>query len=641
MTKNIRINEYKVFIYRLLLVYLAYTLCRLLFVFFNHEILHVDSIKQLISLCYYGLRFDTVIILYLNSLFIFLSLIPSKAITTKQYQKVLFYIYFIPNAVGLALNFIDFIYYRFTNTRSNVNIGESISNESNKFKLLSGFLFNYWYVFLLFFVMLFAWIYLYKVFKISKNYYKNQFKYYAYSIIILFVITILFSFGIRGDFDITTRPINIVDASSNVHNIAHSDVVLNTPFCVFRNFSNSNFKKVNFVSEKEINNLIKPIKSYNKNEGKKLNVVVFIMESFGREYLGSFNKNKKIKNYVSYTPFLDSLSNNSMIYTNAYTNGLKSIHAMPAILAGIPSFKEAFTSSIYVNTKIESLVSTLNSDGYETSFFHGAPNGSMGFLGFSHILEYQHYYGMTEYNNENDFDGTWGIWDEKFFNFMEKTITKQKKPFFATVFSLSSHDPFQVPEEYKDDFKEGDVPLHKCIKYADFALKKFFENAAKEEWFNNTLFVITGDHCNQIFYDEYNKTLNRTAIPILFFMPGDKNFKGVDNDWAQHIDIYPTVLDILGYKKPFRSWGRSLLNKNEVKPFAINYINNQYQFMYGNYICTFDGEKVTGYYHKSDGNYTKNLIGQNHSDFKEIKKTCESFVQNYYEKIIDRNLDSH
>lgn len=638
--KNIRLGEYKVFLYRIFLVYVVYTLCRLLFVAFNKELLQVDSFGELMRLCYFGLRFDNTIIIYTNALFIILSLLPIKKLATNGFQKFLFYLYFITNSVAIAFNFIDFIYYRFTFTRSTINITESIENETNKSTLFWNFFTDYWYVFLLFIITIYVWVKLYKLVKINPKQYSKNWVYYTSSIIVFIGTLPLCVAGIRGDFDHSTRPINIVDASNNVTKSAHANVVLNTPFCVVRTLSKKSFKKVNFVSEEIINQKLKPFKQYHTGDTpmKKMNVVVFIMESFAREYCGAFNTKLNSKTYQSYTPFLDSLAQHSLIFDNAYTNGLKSIHAMPAILAGIPSFKDAFTSSAYSNTESESIVSVLNSQGYTTTFFHGAPNGSMGFLGYSNILGFDHYKGMTEYGNDQDFDGTWGIWDEKFFQYMKNEITKDKQPFFATLFSVSSHDPFRVPKEYEGKFPKGEVPVHQCIGYSDFALKRFFEEASKEDWFDNTLFVITADHCNQIYEEEYYKTLNRTAIPILFYMPGNSELKGIDSDWAQHIDIYPTILDILGYNKPFRSWGRSLLNKDDVPPFVINYLNNQYQFMYGDYICTFDGEKPTGYYHKSDKNYTKNLIGQNKPEFNEIKTRCEAFLQTYFNKIVDRDL---
>ncbi len=639
--QNIRLNEYKVFLYRIFLVYVFYTLARLLFVAFNYDALHIDSFSQLMKLCYYGLRFDTVIIIYINALFIILSVLPIKKFTQKPFQRFLFYLYFITNAIGMVFNFIDFIYYRFQFSRSTIAITESIENETNKSTLLFNFFKDYWYVFLLFFVMLFVWIKLYKLVKIKEKTYTNNKVYYISSIIIFIAIIPLAISGIRGDLDHSTRPINIVDASNNVDNVAHANVVLNTPFCVIRTISKTSFKKVDFVSEETIEKEIKPFKHYHPEgtEMKKMNVVIFIIESYAREYNGAFNTKLNSPTYQSYTPFTDSLAQHSLIFDNAYTNGLKSIHAMPAILAGIPSFKDAYTSSPYSNTESESLISVLKEQGYKTTFFHGAPNGSMGFLGYSSILGFNQYKGKTEYNNDDDFDGTWGIWDEPFFRYMKDELSKDKEPFFATLFSVSSHDPFKVPKEYEGKFPIGKVPIHQCIGYTDFALKKFFQEAAKEDWFENTLFIITGDHCNQVYEPEYFKALTRTAVPILFYMPGNPDLKGIDSDWAQHIDIYPTVLDILGYDKPFRSWGRSLLNKEEVEPFVINYINNQYQFMSGDYICIFDGQKPTGYYHKSDTNFSKNLIAENRPEFVALRTKCEAFIQNYFDKIVDRNLN--
>ena len=163
--------------------------------------------------------------------------------------------------------------------------------------------------------------------------------------------------------------------------------------------------------------------------------------------MGAFNQNSNIPNYVSYTPFLDSLASKSLVFDNAFANGRKSIHGMSSVLAGIPSFKDAFTSSPYANQKIESVVSVLNLEGYDTSFFHGAPNGSMGFLGFSNILGFDHYYGKTEFGNDALFDGFWGIWDLPFFQFTKETIDTKKTPFFSTIFTVTSHEPYIIPDE--------------------------------------------------------------------------------------------------------------------------------------------------------------------------------------------------
>ena len=635
-----RYSEYKVVAYRIMLIYFFYFLARLLFYFYNKNLIQIDGIGDVASMCFYGLAFDTAAILYLNMLFIVFSILPLRINHTKKYQSFLFYLYFIPNLFGYATNFIDFIYYRFNFGRSTIAALDSLKNESNKTILLVNFLMNYWHVFVLFVLVSFFWVYLYKKVSISEVQLHSRKVYFGSSLISFLLTSTLIIGGIRGDFKKSTRPINMIDASRNVKNSSQADVVLNTPFALIRTMFSNNFKKVNFVNSITIDSLVQPIKQYKNNPKSKPNVVIFILESNAKEYFGSFNKDMKIPNYKGYTPFVDSLAQHSMIYTNAYANGYKSIHAMSSVLAGIPSFKDAFTSSPYPKQKTESLVSTLKSEGYTTSFFHGAPNGSMGFLGYANILGFDHYYGKNEYNNDADFDGVWGIWDEPFFQYFNTTISKEKQPFMATLFSVSSHEPYQVPDKYKGKFPKGDVNIHQCIGYTDYALKQFFASAKKQSWFNNTIFVFVGDHGNTIFYDEYKKEMNKNAVAMMIYKP-NSDLVGESKEYAQQIDLYPTILDLMGYNKPFRSWGRSLIGDKKIHPFVIRYSSNLYQFMSGNYICTFDGNKVVGFYGKNDKDLKYNLIAKRNSEMDLIELKCKAYVQDYMARIMDKKLAQH
>ncbi|RZJ27118.1 MAG: LTA synthase family protein, partial [Flavobacterium sp.] len=247
--------------------------------------------------------------------------------------------------------------------------------------------------------------------------------------------------------------------------------------------------------------------------------------------------------------------------------------------------------------------------------------------------------GKTEYNNDEDFDGVWGIWDEPFFQYFNKSLRKEKQPFMATIFSVSSHEPYKVPEKYKDKFPKGFVNMHQPIGYTDYSLKQFFNAAKKEPWFNNTIFVLVADHGNTVYYDEYKKIFNENTVPILFYSPSGK-YVGVNKDWAQQIDIYPTLLDMIGYKKPFRSWGRSLIGEKDVKPFVIRHAANMYEFMGGNYICTFDGRKATGFYARNDKAMLHNLISHRNPEMDTLELRCKAFVQDYMERIVDKKLTS-
>lgn len=637
--KNLRGQEVFALIYRLFLVFFFYQIARFLFWFFNQELIKVDGIFEYFKLSYYGTAFDTTAILYVNSIFILLSIIPIVINTKKSYQKFLFFWYFITNGITYAFNFGDIIYYRFSQARLTSAAFSVAKNESNIGKVFFNAVLQNPFVLISFILMMVLWIFLYKKVKVEEEKPKNLIKYFVSSIVILCVTTLLVVGGIRGDFKHSTRPINLVDANKHVSNPLQGNLVLNSVFSFFRTINTNNFKLVHFVDEKFIEKEIEPYKLYEREVEEKPNVVIFITESFGKEYSGAFNRNTEIKDFVSYTLFLDSLSNESLIFTNAFANGRQSIHGMSSVLAGIPSLTDAFTSSPYSNQKIQSIVSVCNDMGYDTSFYHGAPNGSMGFQGFGNILGFKHYYGKTEYNNDKDFDGMWAIWDEPFFQYFAKNIGK-KQPFMSTMFSASSHDPFKVPEQYQNKFKSGPLQIHVPIQYTDYALKQFFETASKQPWYQNTIFVITADHTNQIYYEEYQKVMNRFAIPLLFFSPNPKyNLKGVDDRFAQQIDIYPTLADLIGYNKKIRSWGRSLVSNQDKDYMIIHSDAINEQMIIGNYIYIFDGKSVTGIYDKSDLALSKNLISKNLNPEQKlgIEKT-KAWYQDYMDRVINRKL---
>jgi phosphoglycerol transferase MdoB-like AlkP superfamily enzyme len=642
MKKIFRLQEYSVLLYRILLVYIFYFISRVLFFIYNKDVLKVDSFFDFLSLSYRGLAFDTTSIVYINSLFIFLSVLPLFVNSSKKFQSRLTVLYFVTNLIAYASNFVDFIYYKFIYSRTTIAVLDTLEHETNKGNMFFRFMISYWHVYALFILLAGLWYYLYKKVKVVEvEGIGKKVKYVSYSILGFLFVVFLCIGGIRGDYKKSTRPLSMIDANRHVKKVQHGDIVLNTPFSIIRTLGKDSFKKVDYVEESLVEKFIEPIKTYNNNPKSKPNIVIIITESMGREYIGAFNKNVNIPNYVSYTPFLDSLAQHSKVFVNAHANGSKSIHGMSSVLSGIPSFKDAFTSSPYSNQKIQSLVSCLKELDYDTSFFHGAPNGSMGFLGFGNILGFDHYYGKTEYNNDKDFDGSWGIWDEPFLQYMKKELDKKTKPFMATVFTITSHEPFVVPEKYKGKFPKGNIPMHECVGYTDYAFKRFFEEAKKEAWFNNTIFILTADHCNQVYYgDEYYKVVNRQAVPILIYKP-NSSLKGENTDFAQQIDIYPTVLDLIGYNKPFRSLGRSLVSENGVKPFAINFNGAHYQLQRGNYIYTFDGKETAGIYKKEDLGLLNNLKASVwNKEMKENEIVCKAFLQSYFNSIVDRKLNN-
>lgn len=636
--KEFRLQEIKVLWYRLFLVFFFYQISRLLFYLFNRSLIKVDGVGEYLSLSFYGIAFDMTAIFYVNSLFILLSIIPLTINTTSKYQKFLFYLYFITNGIAYSMNFGDFVYYKFSQARLTSAVLSVAKNETNLGKIFFQSVIDYPLIPILFVSIMAFWIFLYKKLTVKNDKIQRKAVYFISSVVTLCIVTLLVVGGIRGDFKHSTRPINLVDANRHVKNPLQANIVLNSVFSFFRTIGTNNFEEVHWVSQDFIDQHVRPYKFYPREHSDKPNIVIFIVESLGKEYSGAFNKNTKIKDFVSYTPFIDSLATESLIFTEAYANGRQSIHGMSSVLAGIPSLKDAFTSSPYSNQKIQSIVSVCNNLGYDTSFYHGAPNGSMGFLGFGNILGFKNYFGKTEFNNDEEFDGMWGIWDEPFFQYFAKNIGN-RQPFMATMFSVSSHHPYKIPEQYKGRFKKGKIEIHEPIQYTDMALKNFFETAKKQAWYNNTIFVITADHTNLVHYSEYQKAMNRFAIPLLFFSPNPKyNLKGENAEPAQQMDIYPTLTDIIGYNKPIRSWGRSLVSDKK-EPYLIVNSTGIDQFMIGNYIYLFNGKEFTGIYKKTDLGLEKNLLHQvKNSEIEQGMLISKAWYQDYMNRVINRKL---
>ncbi|WP_336958209.1 LTA synthase family protein [Chryseobacterium contaminans] len=637
--KGFRKQEVLALIYRIFLAYVFYQIARLLFWYFNKDLIKVDSVSEYLKLAYHGTAFDTTAILYVNALFILLSLLPLVINTKKGFQKVLFWIYFLTNGLAYGMNFGDFIYYKFSQSRLTSAVFQVAEHESNVSQTLMISVGQHPFVLIWFIVLMGLWVFLYKKVKVNEEKPVHLLPYFLSSIVTLCITAVLVVGGIRGDFKHSTRPINMVDATRFVTNPLQGNLVLNSTFSFFRTLNTNNFKEVHFVDEKYIEEHVKPYKIYDRKVENRPNIVIFIVESFGREYSGAFNKDKNIKDYVSYTPFMDSLATQSLIFPNTFANGRQSIHGMSSVLAGIPSLTDAFTGSPYSNQKIQSIVSVCNDLGYDTSFYHGAPNGSMGFLGFGNILGFKHYFGKTEYNHDEDFDGMWAIWDEPFLQYFAKNVGR-KQPFMTTVFTASSHHPFKIPEKYQGKFKKGKIEMHEPIQYTDYAIKKYFETAKKQPWFHNTIFVFTGDHTNQIYYPEYEKAMNRFAVPLVLYSPNPEyNLKGENPEIAQQIDIYPTLADLIGYNKPIRSWGRSLVSDKKYPGIVVNSDGNNEQFIIGNYIYRFDGKDIVGIYDKTDLGLEKNLIGQiNTPEVEQGKQTAKAWYQDYMDRVINRKL---
>lgn len=630
-------NEYMVMIYRFLIVMFLYSIGRILFYLFNTSMFPGVDFPLFLRIMRGGVMFDTSAVLYLNAVYFLMYLLPLPFKFKEGYQRLLKWIFMVTNGTGLAFNYIDIIYYRFILKRTTASAFDIVGYDAGNFRLIFRIFYDFWYIALILVITLLVLSRLYSLYKPRPTFKVKSWKYGILSLVSVILFSAVSVVGMRGGYMPSTRPINMNNAGKYVNSPQEMSLVLNTPFCILRTFGKKAFEVKNyFSSEDELNRIYTPVRVPVVNGPmKRDNVVVIILESFSREFVGSLNKQLDNGKYKGYTPFLDSLISRSLVFPNAFANGRKSIDAIPSITASLPALVLPYVISERSGNRINSLASILAKEGYETAFFHGAPNGSMGFDAFTKIAGYHRYVGKNEYDNDEGFDGVWGIWDEPFFQFFADQMNMMKAPFFTTIFSVSSHHPFKVPEQYKIKFPEEHIPLQKCIRYTDYALKEFFDKASKMPWFKNTLFVITSDHCSESDFKEYKTTVNYFAAPLIFFK-GDGSLRGTDQSLAQQIDIMPSILGYLNYSKPYVAFGNNLFDLGSQR-FVINYFEDSYQFLMGDYVLYITDNKLTGVYNRKEDPYLHdNILGSAHTENEQ--KLFKAVIQQYNNRMAQDRL---
>lgn len=682
-------NYYLLIIWRLLLAYIIYSLCRAVFLIYNLDLLQPMSGADLWNIFRGGLMFDTTAILYTNILYLVLSFIPAPFVFNRIYQKILRILYIAVNFICVCMNLGDTVYFPFSMRRVSMTFFSEFTGDINFGTILLESLAMFWYITLIGIILLLLLIWLSGSCKYIKSpayaartagaattsgaatvagaattattataagaaspaslpqRRRAMWRAIGLQALALIITAPLFIIGVRGGATRTMRPITLSNAGDFVQVAIHTQAVLNTPFSIIRTIGKAKFTKQNFYpTEAALEQVFTPIKNFpdgttaqtlqangaaasasirtkegpalqdshfvpalqleeGATVGSKRNIVILIVESFAAENMSFLNPELP----ESLTPFLDSLSREGLLCTNAFANGRKSIDAVPSILASMPSLITSFAVTPYATNDLNGLPDILKEMGYYCAFLHGAPNNSMGIRAVSHLCGVDNYYGKTEFGDDSKFDGAWGIWDEYFLPFAANTIGTFKEPFCASIFTLSSHHPFKLPKEYEGVFPQGATDLQRVTPYTDMSLRKFFEQARKSDWYKNTIFVITPDHSTLTGHaPKYKTPIWSTSIPIIFYAPGFIK-PGRYNAPVQQLDIMPTLLGLLNYNKPYFAFGRDLNRDSTLQPFVINYGTNQFQLIQGDTLLVRDNKSlVAAYYYKTDSLLLNNLL---------------------------------
>jgi phosphoglycerol transferase MdoB-like AlkP superfamily enzyme len=605
---------------RLSIILMMMTLSRLLFYSFNSASFNSISF---FDYCI-GLWFDGMTITIYFAPFILISLLPSPEKWVNIKELILKIYFHLVSSLMIALNLMDIEYFIYTSKRSTFDLLTILGTGSDIQQLALTFVKDFWLIILCFVVIILINEWLYRK---TKSVF-TPLKPMALALSIRFIVILpLFVVLSRGG--IQLRPMGIVEAAQ-FSKPENSAFILNTPLTMLKSYGKERLEVKNYFSEQENDRLFNPIQVSQPQHilPDGTNVMIIILESFGNEFVGAFNDGK------SYTPFFDSLIKQSLSFEYGIANGKKSIEAVPSIIASIPSLMDnPYISSPYGNNNVNSLVTILKKKGYDSGFYHGATNGSMRFNGFAAQLGFNHYFGRFEYNNDQHFDKTWGILDEYFNPWTAQQLSNLKQPFIGTLFTLSSHHPYYVPAKWRNKVIKGNQPICASISYGDISLKKFFETAKKQAWYDNTLFVLVADHTPATANQLYNDRRFKYQIPIVFYHPKKLLPVKKESKIIQQLDIMPTILDLLNIDTKYYAYGQSIYKNSEREAFT--YLEGSYFYFTKNHLYTVTNDKV-----RNMNDFTIKKMSTTDSlsfykkETKRVEKRIKAIIQRYNRDLI-------
>ncbi|HOV12330.1 MAG TPA: sulfatase-like hydrolase/transferase [Bacteroidales bacterium] len=629
-------NIYFELVIRIAILLILFTLCRIMFYIFNTDSFSVST-SEFFLLLIYGIRFDLSSIILVNSLYIFFQTLPINFRSNDIYQKILEILFFITNSLALLLNCADIAYYKYLFRRTNFDIIKSIFIGDDFRTVFWNYVADYWYIALIWLLMVVLMIFLYKKTKRVLVLRNNTWRQHLCAVIVFLAAMGLSVVAFRGGFQL--RPISLVTAGeyTTAENVP---LVINTPFSIYCTIEKQQLVEKKYLDEDVAKKIYNPVQHHVCHDApmRNLNVAIIIVESLSKEYIGILNHDMEDQRYTGYTPFIDSLITKSLCFDNCFANSKRSIEGIPAILSGLPSLMDdAYLTSVFSGNKINSLPILLKKYGYTSMFFHGGKNGTLNFDAYAKMAGFNYYYGKNEYNNDADYDGNWGIYDEEFLKFAVNTLDTSRQPFIAALYTLSSHHPYSIPKKYRNKFKKGALEIHESIMYTDYSLKEFFKACSSQSWYDSTLFIITADHSSLAGTPYYMNNAGSYAIPLIFYLP-NSNLQGINHTICQQADIMSSVLDFINFKEKYTTFGTSVFDSTAAH-FSVSYSNNNYRIIKDSFLLQFNGEKGQDMYNILEDKFlNNNLYYKNKNKQTSLEDFLKAYLQTYDARIIKNQL---
>ena len=564
------------------------TLSRIiLFFIFKDRVTLVEDYWRIFTI---GFRFDIIMLCYLSVLPVALiSLLPDSIL--KYFNRFLniYFILFLFLFFFMELATLDFI--NQYDTRPNrLFLDYLIYPKEVIGMLLKSFLPSLIITFILIIIGLFF------AFKYGKRLFYTKPTSYKIKVILFPVLAFFIFLGARSSLT-TIRPINASNAifsSDQMTNSLGLNSLYTVAFAAYSLKNEGNVKKYGKMDEFEAYNRVKkymnvtdfideeiPFLHIQKPDSisKKYNVVVFLQESLGAEYVG-------ILGGLPLTPEFDKLSKEGLLFTNLYSSGTRSIRGIESVVTGfLPNPSESVVKLSNSQQGFFTLADAFGKQNYDTSFIYG------GLSNFDNMASFFNGNGFKNIIDEVDFDadgqkhafkGVWGYSDEDLAVKANEYFTSLgDKPFFSLMFSTSNHDPFEFPDGRIELYDKKKNTVNNAMKYADFSIGKFFELAKKEKYFENTIFIVIADH-NTRTYGKSLVPIHKFHIPALIIAPNVKKGSTYDK-MASQIDIPSTLLALSGITTQTPMPGRNLLTLPEAtKGRTIMLFHETYAFKVDN-----------------------------------------------------------
>lgn len=598
-------NIYIATIWQIAIVFCVFWASRFAFYLYNRDLIGNIEFWRVIRLGIAGIRFDFSALAAFNAFFILLRFLPFSFVYNRKYILATNLLFLTTNSILLLLNIIDIPLYRFVGTRMKLFMLAGYLSDSGTFGLIIDYFKSYWWLYITAIIVLII------TFKIAfipiptkneSNDYRSKKLIIVKSIICVFAcfITFLAFYGKS----LTSGKITTEFVAHHLKKATEAQIILNTPFTILDFSENQpSIQKFNFYTEEQLkglrNSLHVPDSSSCLN---RKNIVLISLESgaaFFSNTLNPYNRNPK----EQIMPFLDSLILKSTSVKHTMATGTLTIDGMNAIHIGIPSYLFLrLVLSEYANTAFDSPASLLAAEGYTTKFYYGGYRNTFTIdklarmAGFEDITDLKDYPFQIDENND---DGIWGVYDHVMAEWSAKDINNLRQPFLVSWHTLNPHTPFKLPKNlHVEKYTKEEGTLGRAMEYVDLSLRRFFETAHKQPWFNNTIFIITSDHGERDLGDSpYMAQYLQPHIIFAVYDPSGEIKPGVYDKVMSQFDIAPTILGLAGYNKPYVALGNDVFSPQS-SPYAIDFVYRNCHITSLRYAVCLDGnmERLEGVY---------------------------------------------